>query len=149
MSMRTIYCGGVTEGDSGREITVCGWVNTSRDMGGVIFLDVHDREGTLQVVCCRELLGECFPVAEGLHPQCVIKASGKVRSRSADTYNPKLKTGTVELAAEQLTLISRSAVLPYDPDAAVREDLRLRYRYIDLRRDAMQDMLRFRHKLIR
>lgn len=152
--MRTHYCGAVTEQDTGKSVTVCGWVKTSRDMGGVIFIDVHDREGTLQVVCNASIINaEGFETAERIHTQSVVRASGKIRIRDAETYNDKLKTGTIELAAESLELISDCARLPFEPDdlpnSQVREDLRLKYRFIDLRRDSQISNLKFRHKLLK
>ena len=124
-----------------------GWVQKKRDMGGVIFLDLKDREGVLQVVCDASLLGEQFAAAERVHLQSVVQVSGRIRRRSEETYNPRLATGTVELAAEQLEVLSEAGSLPFsmEEDAAVREDLRLQYRYLDLRRSRMYRNLRFRH----
>ena len=107
MEKRTVYCGALTEDYVGKDASVCGWVQTKRDMGGVVFIDLKDREGTLQVVFDEGLLSpEHFHIAENLKNQYVISVGGKIRLRSEDTVNPKIKTGTVELAAERLELLS-------------------------------------------
>ncbi len=149
---RTIYCGELREELVGSEQTCCGWVQTVRDMGGVIFVDLHDREGTLQAVFNLEKLGpEQFSVAEGLKNQSVVAVRGRVRLRDAETVNPLLSTGTVELAAESLEVFSQAETVPFSPDGdtSVREELRLQYRYLDLRRPSLQRNLRFRHALQR
>lgn len=148
---RTKYCGEFTEDYVGQRATAAGWVAAKRDMGGVIFLDLRDREGVLQVVCNMDLLGEGFAQAETLRNESVIEVSGKIEIRDEQTYNPKLKTGTIELRAERLEVLSASKTLPFQmADAAgVKEDLRLKHRYLDLRREQMQKNLRFRHKLAR
>ncbi|PWL48186.1 MAG: Asp-tRNA(Asn)/Glu-tRNA(Gln) amidotransferase GatCAB subunit C [Clostridiales bacterium] len=144
---RTEYCGKFGEQHMGTCQQAAGWVQKKRDMGGVIFLDLKDREGVLQVVCDASLLGEQFAAAERVHLQSVVQVSGRIRRRSEETYNPRLATGTVELAAEQLEVLSEAGSLPFsmEEDAAVREDLRLQYRYLDLRRSRMYRNLRFRH----
>lgn len=147
---RTHYCGSIRRGHMGQEATLCGWVQTRRDMGGVIFLDVKDREGTAQVVCDLSYLsGEDFHVAESLRMQSVVQVTGEIRLRDEETYNPKLATGEVELKATALTVLSQAKPLPFslEEDAKVREELRLQYRYLDLRRPAMQRALRFRHQV--
>ncbi len=149
---RTIYCGQLDERHVGCEETCCGWVQTVRDMGGVIFVDLHDREGTMQAVFDLERVGaEAFHLAESLKTQSVISVCGTVRLRSAETVNPLLVTGTVELAVSEIEVLSVSETLPFQPDGetSVREDLRLKYRYLDLRRPQLQQNLRFRHQLQR
>ncbi len=150
MNKRTKYCGEFRESDVDRIATACGWVINKRDMGGVIFLDLRDREGTLQVVLDHSLLPAAdFGTGESLRPQSVISVTGKVRLRDAETYNPKIATGTVELAAESLILLSSADPLPFSPDdeGSVREDLRLKYRYLDLRRPRMIENLRYRDRV--
>lgn len=152
MEKRTVYCGALTEEYVGKDASVCGWVQTKRDMGGVVFIDLKDREGTLQVVFDESLLSpEHFHIAENLKNQYVISVGGRIRLRSEDTVNPKIKTGTVELAADRLELLSESKPLPFQLEdaASVREDLRLKYRFLDIRREEMQENLRFRHKVSR
>ena len=103
--MRTDYCGAFRERDVGRAVAAAGWVQNKRDMGGVIFIDLKDREGTLQVVFDQQYLpAEDFSAAEHLRSQSVIRVTGSLRPRSADTYNPRLQTGTIELAAGHLSL---------------------------------------------
>lgn len=146
---RTKYCGAFCEADVGMEATVMGWVQTKRDMGGVIFLDLRDREGTLQVVLSQQNLPESsFKQAETLKPESVISATGRIFIRDEETYNPRLRTGTIELRAAALTVLSEAQTLPFSVSndaAAVREDLRLRYRFLDLRRPQMLYNLKFRH----
>ena len=150
--MRTDYCVALREKDVGRTVTAAGWVQTKRDMGGVIFIDLKDREGTLQVVLGQQhLTPEDFAAAEKLRNQSVIQVTGNIRIRSADTYNPRLQTGTIELMAEKLVVLSQASQLPFDLDdnVQVREDLRLKYRYLDLRRSSLYQNLKTRHKLVR
>ena len=147
---RTHYCGALRREHMGQAAVCCGWVQTRRDMGGVIFLDVKDREGVLQVVCDgRRLPPEDFRRAETLRMQSVVQVEGLIAHRDEETYNPRLATGEVELRAERLTVLSEAQPLPFslDEDAHVREELRLKYRYLDLRRPALQRALRFRHRV--
>ena len=150
MKQRTVYCGLVNESMVGSQATVCVWVRTKRDMGGVVFIDLGDREGVLQVVFdARNLSENDFKTADSLHNQAVICVSGKICIRDEETYNDKIPTGTVEMKAEEIELLSDSAPLPFplDDGVSVREDLRLQYRYLDLRRPVMINNLRFRHKV--
>lgn len=145
---RTQYCGLIRPSHIGTEQICSGWVITKRDMGGVIFLDLRDREGVLQVVIdAAKVSDEEFNLTEKLRMQSVICVKGKIRERSADTINPKIATGKVELAAEKIELLSMAEKLPYSIEDGdnVREDLRLRYRYLDIRRSQMIDNLRMRH----
>lgn len=147
---RTIYCGEVREENIGQRVTCCGWMLTKRDMGGVIFIDLRDREGVLQVVFNAQNLSEDeFKIAESLRNQYVILVEGKIRLRDEDTVNRKIQTGTVELMADHIELISTCETLPFslDDDEIVREDLRLKYRFLDLRRQPMINNLKFRHKV--
>ena len=146
---RTSYAGSLTEADLGRSVTVAGWVQARRDMGGVIFVDLRDRSGTLQLVLnAMDLPAVDFSLAEHLKSQSVIAASGILRLRDEETYNPKLATGTIELACQRLELISTAQDLPFNPDDnAVREELRLKYRFLDLRRPSMLANLRYRHQV--
>ncbi len=147
---RTVYCGEVREENIGSRAVCCGWMLTKRDMGGVIFVDLRDREGVLQVVCNAQNLKEDeFKIAESLRNQSVILVEGEIKLRDEETINPKIATGTVELMADHIELISTSETLPFslDDDEVVREDLRLKYRFLDLRRQPMINNLRFRHKV--
>ena len=145
---RTEYCGLIRERHIGTEQVCSGWVITKRDMGGVIFLDLRDREGSLQVVVdAARVSAEEFNLAERLRMQSVISVKGRVRRRALDTVNPKIETGEVELAAEELELLSMAEKLPFSVDDGdvVREELRLKYRYLDIRRRRMVENLRMRH----
>lgn len=145
---RTEYCGLIRPCHIGTEQICSGWVITKRDMGGVIFLDLRDREGVLQVVIdAAKVSAEEFNLTEKLRMQSVICVKGKIRKRSLDTVNHKIETGTVELATEKIELLSMAERLPYSIDDGdnVREDLRLRYRYLDIRRSGMVENLRMRH----
>jgi aspartyl-tRNA synthetase len=144
--MRSHYCGQVNEQLAGQEVTVAGWVHRRRDHGGVIFVDLRDREGLLQIVFDpddKALFGE----AERLRGEFVIQVRGLVRARPAGTANANLASGKVELLARALTVLNKSEPLPFQLDEQVSEEVRLRYRYIDLRREEMSQRLRLRHRV--
>jgi len=150
--MRTKYCGAFRREDIGRKAAACGWVLARRDMGGVIFIDIRDREGILQVVCDAGTLdAEAFRLAERVHSQAVLRVSGSIRLRSEDTRNERIPTGEVELAATSLTLLSDAEALPFplEDGASVREELRLAHRYLDLRRPQAFAALTMRHRVQR
>ncbi|HLG53585.1 MAG TPA: aspartate--tRNA ligase, partial [Steroidobacteraceae bacterium] len=146
--MRTHYCGEVGESLTGRTIEVAGWVHRRRDHGGVIFVDLRDRSGLLQVVFDPDV-PESFRLAEHLGREYVIQVQGKLRPRPAGTANPHLLSGQVELLAQQLVVLNPSATPPFTLDEEVNEELRLKHRYVDLRRDVMQERLRRRHAITR
>jgi aspartyl-tRNA synthetase len=146
--MRTHYCGNVDESLTSQEVTVAGWVHRRRDHGGVIFVDLRDREGLLQVVFDPDLK-QVFGEAERLRSEFVIQVKGKVRSRPAGTVNTHLKSGQVELLARELNVLNRSEPLPFQLDEHVSEEVRLKYRYLDLRREVMNKRLRQRHQITR
>jgi len=146
--MRSHYCGHVNEGLIGSEVTVAGWVHRRRDHGGVIFVDLRDREGLLQVVFNPDLEA-VFALAERIRSEYVLAIKGVVRERPEGTVNPDLATGRVELVARELTVLNESKTPPFHHDEAASEELRLRYRYLDLRREEMQRNLRLRHQVAR
>ncbi|HUL45791.1 MAG TPA: aspartate--tRNA ligase, partial [Steroidobacteraceae bacterium] len=146
--MRSHYCGQVNEQLLGREVTVAGWVHRRRDHGGVIFVDLRDREGLLQIVFNPDA-AEVFAEAERLRNEYVVSVTGTVRERPAGTVNPNLASGKVELIARRIELLNRSEPLPFQLDEQVGEEVRLRYRYLDLRREVMSQRLRLRHRLTR
>ena len=146
--MRSHYCGHVDEKLIGQEITVAGWVNRRRDHGGVIFVDLRDREGLLQVVFDPDR-AEVFQEAERLRSEFVVRVKGRLRERPTGTTNANLHSGRVELLALELELLNRSEPLPFQLDETVNEELRLKYRYLDLRREVMNQRLRLRHRLTR
>ncbi len=145
---RTHYCGALREEHIGQSVTCAGWVVSKRDMGGVLFIDLRDREGVLQVVFdARNVSSEHFQMAEGLRMQSVIAVTGPIRLRDAETVNPKIATGTVEQKAESLEILSVAKPLPFslEEDTKVREELRLQYRFLDIRRPAMLNALKLRN----
>jgi aspartyl-tRNA synthetase len=144
--MRTQYCGQVDEAALDSEITVCGWVHRRRDHGGVIFVDLRDREGILQVVFDPDT-PDIFAQAERVRSEWVLQVIGKVRMRPDGTRNDKLRTGQVELLARELTVLNAAETPPFHLEEDAGEDLRLKHRYIDLRRPEMQDRLRLRHRV--
>ena len=146
--MRTHYCGQVDEQLLGRELTVAGWVHRRRDHGGVIFVDLRDREGLLQIVFHPDLAA-VFAEAERLRNEFVVSITGTVRERPAGTVNAHLASGKVELVAARMELLNRSDPLPFQLDEQVGEEVRLHYRYLDLRREDMSARLRLRHRLTR
>lgn len=136
--------------DIGKKYTVYGWVNKRRDMGGVIFVDLRDRSGFLQVVFNRGFLKSDFEVAESLKNEYCIKVSGELIARTDDMINPKIPTGEVELMVETLEILSECETLPfnvYDNDTEVNENVGLKYRYLDLRRDKLKENILIRHQV--
>ncbi len=146
--MRSHYCGRVGRDLIGREVSVAGWVHRRRDHGGVIFVDLRDREGLLQVVFDPDR-PDVFAEAERLRGEYVIAVEGKVRARPEGTVNPSLASGEVEVLASKLTVLNKSLTPPFHHDEPASEELRLRYRYLDLRREEMQRNLRLRHAITR
>jgi len=148
--MRTHYCGQVTETSLDSEVTVCGWVHRRRDHGGVIFIDLRDHTGLIQIVANPET-EKLFKNAESCRNEYVLKVCGSIRRRPEGTINKDLPTGTIELVASDLTVLSRSLPPPVDQDdqAYSSEDTRLKYRYLDLRREKMQKNLRKRHEIVK
>jgi len=146
--MRTHYCGEVNERLVGSTVSVAGWVHRRRDHGGVIFVDLRDRSGLLQIVFDPDA-PEVFAEAERLRGEWVIRVQGTVRPRPEGTVNPNLDSGKVELLATSIEVLNRSEPLPFQLDEEVREETRLKYRYVDLRRDVMQHRLRLRHAVTR
>jgi aspartyl-tRNA synthetase len=146
--MRSHYCGEVNAALTGQEISVAGWVHRRRDHGGVIFVDLRDREGLLQVVFDPDA-AEVFAAAERLRSEFVIRVKGHVRARPGGSANSQLASGQVELLAEEIEVLNRSEPLPFQLDETVNEELRLKYRYLDLRREVMSRRLRQRHHITR
>lgn len=151
--MRTHYCGNLRAANIGETVTLYGWVDRRRDHGGVIFLDLRDRTGIIQIVSDPERTPDSYEQADALRNEYVIKVTGRVSQRPDDSLNPRLPTGDVEVYANDLELLnSVRKQLPFQVATAegepVREDLRLRYRYLDLRRDRMSQNLQLRHRVI-
>lgn len=146
--MRSDYCGTLTAAHIDQEVTLCGWVDRRRDHGGVIFIDLRDREGIVQVVFDPDA-GDHFNLADRVRGEYVLQVTGRVRARSAATVNPNMGTGEVEVYGTGLLILNEAETIPFplDAHATVGEDVRLKYRYLDLRRTEMQRSLRFRSKV--
>lgn len=146
--MRSHYCGDLRKEHIGEDITLCGWVHRRRDHGGVIFLDVRDREGLAQVVFDPDR-EESFALADSCRNEFVVEIKGTVRNRPEGTVNPEMPTGEIEVLGKELVILNKSETPPFqlDEHQNVGEDVRLRSRYIDLRRPEMQEKLRFRSKV--
>jgi aspartyl-tRNA synthetase len=144
--MRSHYCGQVEQSLIGEEVSVCGWVHRRRDHGGVIFVDLRDREGLLQVVFDPDR-PEIFAEAERIRGEYVLAVKGRVRGRPEGTINPNMRTGHVEVLAHELQVLNRAETPPFHHDEQANEELRLKYRYLDLRRANMLGNLRLRHSV--
>ena len=145
MSMRSHYCGELNAGLIGQKVTLAGWAHRRRDHGGVIFIDLRDREGLAQVVCDPDR-AESFKLAEGVRNEFVLRVTGIVRARPAGTVNPNLRSGEVEVLAHEVEILNPSATPPFQlDDENLSEMVRLEHRILDLRRDVMQKNLRLRH----
>jgi len=146
--MRTHYCGQVNESLTGQTVTVAGWAHRRRDHGGVIFVDLRDREGLLQIVFDPDQAAT-FAMAERVRNEFVLKVTGLVRTRPPGTANANLKSGQVEVLCQELDILNRSEPLPFQLDETVSEEVRLRFRYLDLRREEMRERLLLRHRITR
>ena len=146
---RTDYCTSFTVDDVGREVTLMGWVQTRRDLGALIFVDLRDRTGLMQVVFDESKLETDFGSAEHLRHEFVIAVKGPIVLRDEETINDKLPTGLIEVSVRELKILSRAQTPPFevDDETAVREEKRLKYRYIDLRRPSMQHNMLVRSKI--
>jgi len=149
--LKTHSCGELTRKNVGQKVTLAGWVHRRRDHGGLVFIDLRDREGLVQVVFNPELSKEGREVATKLRHEYVVKVVGKVAKRPPGTENPKLATGEVEVIAEEAEILNPSKTPPFyvNEDIEVDENLRLKYRYLDLRRPRMRDNIILRHKVIK
>ncbi|GIW35543.1 aspartate--tRNA ligase [Meiothermus sp.] len=151
---RTLYCGQLREQHVGEKVVLEGWVNRRRDLGGLIFIDLRDREGIVQVIVKPD--SSCFSEADKVRSEWVVRIEGVVRSRPAEQVNPKLSTGAVEVVAEGLEVLAEAKTPPFPIDAgwrgeqdqSVNEEVRLKNRVVDLRRKRLHDNLRLRHKVI-
>ncbi len=145
--MRTHYCGAVSAADIGNTVTLCGWAHRRRDHGGVIFIDLRDREGMMQVVIDPDT-PEAFKLAEDVRSEFVLKIEGLVRARPAGTENPNMPTGMVEMLTQSLEVLNPSLTPPFQiDDDNINENIRLQYRYLDLRREPMQKNMRLRYRV--
>ncbi len=152
--MRTHYCGEIRSNHLGETVTLCGWVDRRRDHGGVIFIDLRDRTGIVQIVSDPERTPASYPTADGLRNEYVVQITGRVSQRPPESLNPKLPTGEIEIYADKIELLNAvRKQLPFPisntDNESIREDVRLKYRYLDLRRDRMNRNLRLRHAVVK
>src|SRR5690348_9879597 len=146
---RTHMCGTLRAADAGKSVILMGWVNRRRDHGNLIFLDLRDRSGICQVVLDKEITPDGHVKGEAVRPEYVVAAVGKVRLRDQDAINPKMETGEIEIEATELRVLNDTRLAPFSPaeDAIQNEEVRLKYRYVDLRRAEMQHIFRLRHDI--
>ena len=148
MKKRTEYCGLITEAYIGQEITIKGWINRRRDLGGLIFIHLRDREGIMQIVFNQEKNAELFELAESMRHEYIIEATGTVVLREEDQVNPNIGTGTIELEVTEAAILAKAKTPPFtiDDDQPVADELRMKYRYMDLRKGRMMKNLKLRHQ---
>lgn len=146
---RTYFCGEVPQNAIGEKITLKGWVQRRRDLGGLIFIHLRDRTGIVQIVFNPEVSKEALEVAEKVRSEYVVEVVGTIIARDESTFNPNLSTGTIEVQAETMTIINESKTPPFmiEDQTEVSEDVRLKYRYLDLRRPVMFETLKMRHQI--
>jgi len=144
---RSQYCAEVSEADKDKEVVLCGWVERRRDHGGLIFIDLRDRTGIVQVVASPDYEKESFEKAEQVRTEYVLVVRGIVRMRDADTVNDKMKTGTIEVRCEELRILNSSKTPPFyiEDNIDVDEKIRLKYRYLDLRRPIYRQLAAYGH----
>ena len=149
--LKSISCGALRDDNVGEAVTLSGWVHRRRDHGNLIFIDLRDREGLVQVVFNPETAANAHKIAEDLRNEWVVQVIGEVTKRPAGTENPDMPTGIVEVYAEQLKVLNQSLTPPFyvNEEVPVDENLRLRYRYVDLRREGMKEALVVRHKVVK
>ncbi len=142
------YCGELTASDSGRDVSVSGWVDRKRDLGGIIFLEIRDVSGVIQAVFDSSVSAVNAEAADSVRSEYVIQVKGRVRKRSDDTINPNITTGDIEIVADSINILNRSMVPPFSIDSRdnINEEVRLKYRFLDLRRDDMKEAMIMRHK---
>ena len=146
--LRTHTNGELRSSHIGEDVNLCGWVNNRRDHGGIIFIDLRDRYGLTQVVFDPKISAEAHKLAESIRSEWVLSCKGKVRDRGEGLHNDNLKTGAIEIAVDELTVLNKAKTPPFEIDKEIKnEDLRLEYRYLDLRREQMQKNLKLRHEM--
>ena len=152
MSKRTTYCGLVTEDLLNEKVTLKGWVHNRRDLGGLIFIDLRDREGIVQIVFNPDFSQEALNIAETVRSEYIVEVQGVVTKRDAETVNPKIKTGQVEVQVSNIEIINKSETPPFsinEENTNVDENIRLKYRYLDLRRQELAQTFKMRHQTTR
>ncbi|MDP7628558.1 MAG: OB-fold nucleic acid binding domain-containing protein [SAR202 cluster bacterium] len=149
--LKDISCGALRSQDIGKSVTLAGWVHRRRDHGNLIFIDLRDRDGLVQVVFNPELAEKAHVIAQLLRNEWVIQVSGEVLARPEGTVNEDMLSGAVEVYASELTVLNQSLTPPFyvNEDTTVDENVRLKYRYVDLRREAMKNAMIIRHKVVK
>ncbi len=149
-SMKSHGCGEITRNEIGKEVTVAGWVSAVRDLGGIIFVELRDRSGFFQLVSDPQKNPEVYEIFQKLRDEFVIRASGIVTERPDETYNDKLPTGTIEVYPTKIEILASAAVLPFPLNSDdVSEDVRLKYRYLDIRQEKVLNCLKLRHEIVK
>ena len=148
---RTHYCGRISEAHVGESVVLKGWVQRRRDLGGLIFFDLRDRTGIVQVVASPEISPESLKVADTLRSEYVVDVRGKVVQREKGTENPKIATGNIEIQVEQITVLNEAKTPPFpiEDETEVADETRIKYRYLDIRRPFMYETLRLRSKAVK
>jgi aspartyl-tRNA synthetase len=151
MEYRTHQCGKITEQYIGEKVTITGWVQKRRDLGGLIFIDLRDRSGIVQIVFSPEVSAEALETAEKVRSEYVLTVTGTVLERDQSTVNPAMNTGKIEISGEEIKILNSAKTPPFSisEDMDLNEDIRLKYRYLDLRRPVMQETLKMRHEVTR
>ncbi|MBH0157677.1 aspartate--tRNA ligase [Fictibacillus sp. 5RED26] len=151
MEYRTHQCGKITEQYIGEKVTITGWVQKRRDLGGLIFIDLRDRSGVVQIVFSPEVSSEALETAEKVRSEYVLTITGKVLERDPSTVNLAMNTGKIEISGEEVKILNSAKTPPFSisEDMEITEDIRLKYRYLDLRRPIMQETLKMRHEVTR
>lgn len=151
MEYRTHQCGKITEQYIGEKVTITGWVQKRRDLGGLIFIDLRDRSGIVQIVFSPEVSAEALETAEKVRSEFVLTITGSVLERDPSTVNPAMSTGKIEISGEEVQILNSAKTPPFSisEDTDITEDIRLKYRYLDLRRPVMQETLKMRHEVTR
>lgn len=151
MEYRTHQCGKITEQYIGEKVTITGWVQKRRDLGGLIFIDLRDRSGIVQIVFSPEVSAEALETAEKVRSEYVLTVTGTVLERDQSTVNPAMNTGKIEISGEEIKILNSAKTPPFSisEDIEINEDIRLKYRYLDLRRPVMQETLKMRHEVTR
>jgi len=149
--LRSADCGSLRSKNAGEQVTLAGWIGRRRDHGGIIFLDLRDRSGTIQVVLNPEIAADATHIAEEVRGEWVIQVKGTVNHRPEGSENPTLPTGDIEIITTEITVLNRSLTPPFyiEEDSEADESLRLRYRYLDLRRPPLLRNLTLRHKVVK
>lgn len=150
MFSNRVYCGEISANDKDKEVTVFGWIDRKRDLGGIVFLEIRDVSGVIQSVFDSSVSSENAEIADSVRSEYVVSVTGKIRERSSETVNPNLPTGAIEIVASKILILNKSLVPPFPIDIrdSINEEVRLKYRFLDLRREDMREAMLKRHKMM-